>query len=62
VSDTPTAPSKRRVTVFYVVLAVATALVAITVFSAGQDREAQESIAAATTRRGTTRASARSST
>ena len=44
-SDTPSAPSKRRVTVFYVVLAVATALVAITVFSAGQDREAQKSIA-----------------
>ncbi len=44
-SDTPDAPSKRRVTLFYVALAIATAVVAITVFSAGQNREAQKAIA-----------------
>lgn len=44
-TDLPAAPSKRRVTIFYAVLAIATAVVAITVFAAGENREAQKSIA-----------------
>ena len=44
-TDTPAAPSKSRVLIFYIVLAVATAIVATTVFSAGQDRKPQKAIA-----------------
>ncbi len=43
--ETPTTPSRRRLTLFYGLLAVMVVVVATLVISAGQDREAQKPIA-----------------